>query len=411
MNKRKYIKENNINPISLILTSALDNGKIGIKYQSLKKGSYVLIFKNEYFKEDICLYPDEKKWNLKNYDFVKKDNPFYDISFYSCYVELDLNQAKGMIFEYQIFCGKYASDIRSFATQNDLKKWSYYSFVDFQHGFNDVTHKLINNLKQKEKCNLMLCSGDLTGTSANYFEWQWLFDNNDCFRDVLFNSAIGDHEYWAKYEEHASMFNEPIPYLNIMPSPDNGPELEKNKTFYFIFNNCLFIFLNTQDSDTIDNENIQNQLKWFRDIVNQNKGLYDYLIVYMHKSIYGSFENDTRVRKMMRPMFYPLFDECMVDVVFSGHDHRYCRTYALKDDKLDDNGTYYIDLGSSGNKRRTYEEAVDNDSLSARVVKIKEDELAIGALVNIYEDKIIVDIYDQNMNMVDNLEIKKKERK
>ena len=410
MNKRKYIKDNKINEISLILASALDNGKVGIKYQSLHKGSYVIIFRNEYFKDDIYLFPKEVKWSLKDYDFVKRDNPFYDLSFYSCYVELDLHDAKGIKFEYVIISGKYETEIRSFETQNDLKKWSYYSFVDFQHGFNDVSHKLINNIKHKVKSNLMLCSGDLTGTSANYFEWQWLLDNNDCFSDVLFNSAIGDHEYWAKYEVHASMFKEPIPYLNIISSPDNGPQLEYHKTFYFIFNNCLFIFLNTQDSDTVDNENLQNELKWFKEVVDKNKGLYDYLIVYMHKSIYGSFENDTRVRKMMRPMFYPLFDECKVDVVFSGHDHRYSRTHAIKNDQLDENGTYYVDLGSSGNKRRSYEEEVANDKLCACVVKVKEDELAIGAIVNVDEDKLSIDIYDQDMNKVDYLEISKKKR-
>ena len=206
------------------------------------------------------------------------------------------------------------------------------------------------------------------------------------------------------------MFKEPIPYLNIISSPDNGPQLEYHKTFYFIFNNCLFIFLNTQDSDTVDNENLQNELKWFKEVVDKNKDLYDYLIVYMHKSIYGSFENDTRVRKMMRPMFYPLFDECKVDVVFSGHDHRYSRTHAIKNDQLDENGTYYVDLGSSGNKRRSYEEEVANDKLCACVVKVKEDELAIGAIVNVDEDKLSIDIYDQDMNKVDYLEISKKKR-
>ena len=125
MNKRKYIKEHNINPITLIVTSALDNGKIGIKYQSLKKGSYVLIFRNEYFKDDIYLFPEEIKWDLKDYDFVKRDNPFYDISFYSCYVELDLKDALGIKFEYIIVSGKYQTEIRSFETQNNLKKWSY----------------------------------------------------------------------------------------------------------------------------------------------------------------------------------------------------------------------------------------------------------------------------------------------
>ena len=204
------------------------------------------------------------------------------------------------------------------------------------------------------------------------------------------------------------IYKDPIPYLNIMHNPKNGPDDLKNRSYYFIYNKTMFVFLDTQDSDTVANDHLDSQIKWFKEIVKEYK--YDYLLVYMHKSIYGSFENDTRVRKMMKNDFYPIFDEAKVDIVFSGHDHRYSRSLPLRGEKVDENGTVYLDLGSSGNKRRTYEEAVDKDGLHAKVLKVKEDELAIGAIVNIDATKITIDIYDQHKNKVDYVEVLKKKR-
>lgn len=403
---QEYIKAHNLKPITLVITSILEDDKIGISYQSLYQGSYVLLSKNKVFDDYITLYPHEHYWSLKEYDYAyKEDNPFYELGFISCFIEL--NNLDNTKYYYKVILDDYETDIHSFIYNNHLKKFSYYTFVDFQHGNNDVSHQLISNLKSIKKCDLSLCSGDLSGTSAKYSEWQWLFDNKS-FDDQLFNSAVGDHEYWAKYEVHASEFKDPIPYLNIMHNPKNGPDDLKNRSYYFIYNKTMFVFLDTQDSDTVANDRLDSQIKWFKEIVKTHK--YEYLLVYMHKSIYGSFENDTRVRKMMKNDFYPIFDEAKVDIVFSGHDHRYSRSLPLRGEKVDENGTVYLDLGSSGNKRRTYEEAIDKDGLHAKVLKVKEDELAIGAIVNIDATKITIDIYDQHKNKVDYVEVLKKKR-
>ena len=410
MNRIDYIKAHNLKEISLVIASILEDDKIGINYQALNTGSFLVLSKDINFNKFDVIYPKEHYWDIKDYDFAYKDNnPFYELGFISCSIILD-NLDLNTRYYYKI-CGKeYEGKTRTFLTNQKADNFSFYSYVDFQHGNNDVTHNLIKNLKDIKKCDLMLCSGDLSGTSAKHSEWTWLFDESDAFDDVLFSSAVGDHEYWAKYEVHASEFKDPIPYMNIMINPNNGPEELKNRVYYYLYNNVLFVFLDTQDSDTVENDNIEAQITWFKKIVEENKNKYDYLCVYMHKSIYGSFENDTRVRKMMRLKFYPLFDSCNVDIVFSGHDHRYSRSYPLRNDKVDENGTVYLDLGSSGNKRRSYEEAVDKDGLHAKVVKVKEDELAIGAIVDVNSNNMTINIYDQHKNKLDYLSINKKKR-
>ena len=82
----------------------------------------------------------------------------------------------------------------------------------------------------------------------------------------------------------------------------------------------------------------------------------------------------------------------------------------LKDERIDGDGVVYLDIGSSGNKRRSYEEAVEVDGLHAKVLKIKEEELALGAICDVYNDHIYINIYDQYGNIQDSLSINKKKR-
>ena len=412
--REEYLKSHNIKIVSLQVASYIDEFTIGISYMCVGSGSYIKLSKDIDFKDYKIIKPNEEFFLLKDYEnilydkIIKGDNAFYECGLYSCKAQILKEDAN--IYYYQVIYNDFSTSIKSFEFPNNCLPYSFYSFVDFQHGFNDVTHPLIEKIKKIKYCPLLLNSGDLSAVSADYKEWYWLLDKSDLFDDVLFNSAVGDHEYWAKYEVHASLLKEPICFNKVFNNPKNGPKCELNSSYYFIYNNSLFVFINTQDSDTVENENLDEIYKWFKQVVSDNKGKYDYLFVYMHKAIYGSFENDTRVRRIMKNNFNKLFDDAKVDIVFSGHDHRYSRSYPLKDEKIDENGVVYLDLGSSGNKRRSYEEEVANDGLHAKVLKIKEEALALGAICEVDKDKVRVNIYDQFGNLQDNLCLNKKQR-
>ena len=414
LKREEYLKKHHIKDISLVVASYIDSESVGISYMCTGSGSYILLSKDKSFRNFKKIPVQEEFFLLSDYENIlfdkikKEDNIFYECGLYSC--QAIIKKEDSFKYYYKIIYNGYEDILRSFDFPNGNKSYSFYSFVDFQHGFNDVTHPLIEKIKDIKACPLLLNSGDLSAVSADYKEWYWLLDKTDLFKDVLFNSAIGDHEYWADYNIHASLLKEPICYMKVFNNPKNGPKSEINKSYYFLYNNSLFVFINTQDSDTVENENLNEIYVWFKDAINKNKGHFDYLFVYMHKAIYGSFENDTRVRRIMKNNFYKLFDDAKVDIVFSGHDHRYSRSLPLTDEKVCENGTIYLDLGSSGNKRRAYEEEVDKDGLHAKVLKIKEDELALGAICDVENDHVNVKIYDQYGHLQDSLSLNKKER-
>ena len=135
------------------------------------------------------------------------------------------------------------------------------------------------------------------------------------------------------------------------------------------------------------------------------KGTYQYLIILEHKSLYGSYINDSRVYTTLRPQWDILFDKYHVDLVISGHDHMYARTYKLYNGiraKDDEDGTYYLDLGSSGNKARIPDDALYNDGLHECVLDLKTSCMACGAIINVSKEKMAVIIYNNEGKAVDN---------
>ena len=82
----------------------------------------------------------------------------------------------------------------------------------------------------------------------------------------------------------------------------------------------------------------------------------------MHKSLYGDPKQDSAVRNFA-PVFTSVFDKHKVDLVISGHDHEYSRTKPLSNGVEASNGTIYLDLGNSGNKKRATGDEIKNSNI------------------------------------------------
>ncbi len=358
---------------------------------------------------------------------------------------------------------------RSFTTASgpQTKEWSFLAFADFQHPFNETTHKTIaagltltdndshssrhisgatnkeatsaysdnkpsnvpagntegpaslhsnthNNASSSTGNNqLLLCSGDITGTAANESEWRWALDN-PVMSDLIFAGAPGDHEYWGikpEGEKHIPQMPSNLTYNAILTNPQNGCPEYRNSNYYFYYNNVLFVSLNCGDSNTYLCPQFIREADWFRKTILPLKGTYDYLVVFGHKSIYGSYQEDSGVRKYFTPLWYPVFDQAGVDLVVSGHDHMYSRTFALKGDarvSAKGSGTWYLDLGSSGNKYRSPDEGLYKDGLHAKVFDLKTNPKTLGAKIFVSEKEMKVIVFDENGETFDSFTILKK---
>lgn len=74
-------------------------------------------------------------------------------------------------------------------------------------------------------------------------------------------------------------------------------------------------------------------------------------IVSFHRPPYHT--HSSRENKEIREAWSPVFDELGIDLVLTGHDHTYMRTWPLVDGEIASEGTIYVIGGVAGPRPRT----------------------------------------------------------
>lgn len=346
-------------------------------------------------------------WSTKGIENTSDSSTFYTNERYVCHVTLkDLKPGEEYFFYIMTESDpQKESRYFHFTTANKKKEWNFVAFTDFQSVPNSITHQLIRNMKEiGNNPPLMVCSGDMIDVAGWEDSWTWLLDN-DAFRDFVYASSPGDHAYWADAKDRKyPQYTEAHTFNHLFHFPQNGAEKSKNTSYYFYYNNALFISLDMNNSNISRGEKFDDQARWFQHTLDSLKGTYQYLIVLMHKSVYGSSIIDSNVGKYIRPQWSPIFQKYNVDLVLSGHDHVYSRTNQI-------NGTYYLDMGSSGNKRRAVDTSLsESDGIHAKVIDLKGKELSFAANIQVSKKKMIVTVYNQHKQIADQFTIKAKRR-
>ncbi len=263
-------------------------------------------------------------------------------------------------------------------------------------------------IKNNPEANLITCSGDITDEGYCESSHRYLFDSNVFFNSVLAFGA-GDHEYWGSDKSPIKMLNKPYSFNKLFNNPKNGCLDYLNTTYYFKYNSILFAFLDCGDSNvSSSNEMFSKQASWLDNVLYYTKD-YDFIVICMHKSLYGDPKQDRGVRKFAN-VFTSIFDKHKVDLVISGHDHEYSRTKPIINGKFSKSGTIYLDLGSSGSKVRTTGESIKTSDLYDKYIDIKENKYALGIIGTIDKGELVVDIRNQDYEMVDCVNIFKKIR-
>ena len=150
-------------------------------------------------------------------------------------------------------------------------------------------------------------------------------------------------------------------------------EMETKGNYYYLYNNVLFVTLNTgaypggNDEENADNPDVPSASKDnseaeamvenFRTTLNaatsEYAGQYQWLIVTHHKSTQTVAKHaaDSDIENYVDAGFEKVMDEFDVDFVLGGHDHVYSRSYVLKDGQRnaerldtfhDPDGTIYL---------------------------------------------------------------------
>jgi 3',5'-cyclic AMP phosphodiesterase CpdA len=153
-------------------------------------------------------------------------------------------------------------------------------------------------------------------------------------------------------------------YLSNFNNPSNHTGIfSEGSAYSFDYGAAHLLCLDNQNLNdameikmkTGDGKYLKAALDWIKkDLQNASPGK-RWKIVTMHQPIYGA----NRDEKELREVLAPVFDSCKVDIVITGHDHYYFRSFPMKYDKikndgevvpLDQFGTVYLIGGSTCKK-------------------------------------------------------------
>jgi len=158
--------------------------------------------------------------------------------------------------------------------------------------------------------------------------------------------VMGNHEGRMNiaFRIHFNLPNEIIPSeADMLPMASTGIQRENENmaNYWYVYNNALFVVLNTSTRPRDANENatqdaiIQGIIAHYDSVLETAKaahaGQYDWLFVQTHKSIsnVGKHSADFDVERYVRFGLEELFAKHEVDIVFTAHEHCYSRSFPL----------------------------------------------------------------------------------
>lgn len=172
---------------------------------------------------------------------------------------------------------------------------------------------LLNNTVIKP--NLVFMTGDQVDRGGIEQQWIDYYKYVPSLSNILQATLPGNHEYYLN--SGGSYVSNEV-YNQFYNNPLNGPSDRLGSSYYFVYDQILFIMLDTVKT----NYSVNAQQEWFRNVVKNNPS--QWIIVGSHPGLYatGAYSEDA---KIMRRNWLKVFEECQVDLALNGHEHVYAR--------------------------------------------------------------------------------------
>jgi predicted phosphodiesterase len=206
-------------------------------------------------------------------------------------------------------------------------------------------------------------AGDMVNHGTYAQEWDWAFEAGEkYFRNSPVASLVGNHEAGGMVSSMPQQKNQA--YLSYSNNSSNHTGIYSEGSAYsFNYGAAHLLCLDIQNlydamdvqSKTGEQKYLKSALGWIKmdlgTATSQNK----WKIVTMHQPIYGANRDEEELRKVLAPVF----DSLKVDLVITGHDHYYFRSFPMRYNStnndgeivpMDQFGTVYIIGGSTCSK-------------------------------------------------------------
>ena len=223
--------------------------------------------------------------------------------------------------------------------------------------------------------NLIVSTGDTVSYGSMYDD-QLEWNEDYAFTNFVFADSPGNHDYYERWSTYnassgsssSTMTRYPMSWEAARNMPDNGISsyvgLGYKSNYYFIYNSCLFISIDSIASKYTHDE----QEQWLKDTVASLEGQFQWLIVFEH---YPFFDGETAAESHYSGSgfinWWKAFDEVGVDLALSGDSHVYLRSKPLKNRQVDETGTVYMTCPQVGDRYRYIEERQNDSWMEVRI--------------------------------------------
>lgn len=163
------------------------------------------------------------------------------------------------------------------------------------------------------------------------------------FPDTSFLLSAGDQANYSAYIEHSKFISpEQMRKHRVAVNNGNHDNLHKpsydamynhpsqgDENYWFTYNNALIVSLDSNDWDDFDDD-----AAFVRETIEEHGKDAEWVIVTFHHSLFSqAYHQEDRQIMYWRERMTPVFSEMDVDLVLSGHDHIYTRSYLMDENK------------------------------------------------------------------------------
>ncbi|MBQ7637558.1 MAG: metallophosphoesterase family protein [Clostridia bacterium] len=312
------------------------------------------------------------------------------------------------VYEYTVGSGEYRSKVFSFkSARENVEEFSFLCLADVQTGgpeppadytvFGEVLKKI---LACHPECEFILTAGDNTNCGQTDIQWTGLFNGLAGISEripVMF--AMGNHDdmgFENYFEFTGKYYSEYAEYFTNMlcgSYNENGPAMRNTANYAFDYGNAHFNVLGTSGYEEMND--------WLKADASASKKTWKFAVHHFPVCYSGpTIENEDTWPSLKEGM-----DEC--DVVFSGHEHSFARSYPRRGDGLFDRpseGTVHYNLGS-GNRNPPGTRVVPK-VWNAKTYEHEED-LSMFSVVTVNGNKCTLRAYVEDGRLVDECVIDK----
>ena len=288
----------------------------------------------------------------------------------------------GRLYEYQVLAGDQAEPAPWHAVRtaplDKTEKFSFLYLGDVQVDVDEWGKRYEALVTTYPDSRFAVFTGDLVDNGGVRATWDQVFASApEAFATLPIVPAVGNHETFGG---GAALFD----LMYLLPIDASTTQ---RRVYAFEYGSLFMAVLDSTDRDCIE-----EQTAWLDRRLAASDAIWK--VVVFHHPVWSPAPR--RDNDWLREALVPVFDRHRIDLVLTGHDHSYARTWPLRGGSRADGGTVYC-VANAGGKHyqvqpRPVFEKIQADVSTFQVVSVSSDRL-------VYEsrtwDDVLIDRFER----------------